>query len=50
MDRRTFIGTAAVLFGGPPHFAEAQSRIPRIGFLGNANRPTLPPMKPRTRT
>ena len=36
MDRRTFIGTAAALFGGP-HIAEAQPRTPTIGFLGNGN-------------
>ena len=37
MDRRTFIGAAAALFGGPPHSAEAQPRTRTIGFLGNAN-------------
>ena len=37
MDRRTFIGAAAALFTGPPRIADAQSRLPTIGFLSNAN-------------
>src|SRR5678816_2090901 len=37
MDRRTFVGAAAALFGGLAHNAAAQPRSPRIGFLGNAH-------------
>jgi putative ABC transport system substrate-binding protein len=39
MDRRTFISVAAALIGASTLSAEAQlARLPRIGFLGNANR------------
>lgn len=37
MDRRSFIGAAAVLLGGRPQIAGAQPRMPTIGFLGNAS-------------
>ena len=42
MDRRTFIGSVAVLLGTAPLGGEAQpAKLRRIGFLGNGNTTTM---------